>query len=183
MSQAAAVKWSAAGAAAKLRCIAGLHAWPTWGVPRLVDVEWTSPTLVRKRGWETAQQDTSLGIVQFHQAQGRACLSCGRRKLRYFWHDPGLKSRSLEFGGGGYAFVTYRDAVACGLFAGPPPAGVDHARLDDVVLPMFRDDDWPPPAPVLLACRLGLYHFRRFNPEPRFRYEQICPFCNMVFWM
>jgi hypothetical protein len=184
VSQAAAVKSSVAlGAATKLRCLVGLHAWSTWGVPRVVDVEWMSSAMVERRGWESPQHDTSQGLVRFHQAQERVCLACGRRQRHYFWPSPEAKRSTLEFGGGGYGFVAYCNAVEWGLLAGPPPESGEAVRLDDVVLPMFRDADWPEPVPVLLACRLGLYHFRRYNPEPRFRHERICPFCGMVSWL
>ncbi len=165
-----------------VRCRVGLHGWSTWGVPKLVDVQWISPATVKERGWD-ASPDTREGVLQYHQAQEHACLDCGRRQRRYFWSSPEVKRGCLQYGGGGYGFTTYRHAVARGLFAGPPPAGLDLARLDDAVLPMFRKGVWPEPSPVLLACRLGLYHFRRYKPALPFLHERICPFCSMVFWL
>jgi len=184
VSQAAAVKSSAAPrVATRLRCLVGFHDWPTWGVPRLVDVHWTSPAVVKQSGWKNPQHDTCDGLVQVHQAQDRVCLGCGKHQRHYFWPSPKQKRESLEFGGGGYGFLPYRAAVDLGFFSGPPPAGGDFARLGDAVLPPFRNAAWPDPSPVLLACRLGLYHIRRYNPKPRFQYERICPFCNLVFWL
>ena len=179
----AAKPFAAVGVASRLRCLTGLHAWATWSVPRVVDVQWISPAVARQRGWENPQHDTSEGVVMQRQAQERVCLDCGKRQRHYFWPSPEIEQSSLEYGGGGYGRITYRDAVAGGLFGGPPPAGVDFARLDDAVLPMFRNDAWPEPSPLLLACRLGLCHFRRYSPEPRFQWERICPFCSMVFWL
>ena len=80
--------------------------------------------------------------------------------------------------------ITYRQAVDFGLLSRPPRAGVDVARLDDTVLPMFRNGAWPEAVPVQPGCRLGLYHFRRYRAQPpRFQYEWVCPFCNRIFWL
>jgi hypothetical protein len=82
--------FAASGVASRVRCNVGLHAWSTWGAPQIVDVQWISPAVVRRRGWDDPSRDTSEGLVMQRQAQERVCLDCGKRQRHYFWPSPDI---------------------------------------------------------------------------------------------
>lgn len=172
------------------RCFVGWHAWSTWGVGMTVDAEWFSPTAAQQNGMRAAilqgrterqatgaRFDISDGVVRFHQGQARVCLVCGKRQRRLFWPSPEMRKASEE-SFGGWAVLTYRDAVSQGVFSGPPPAGVDHARIGDLVLPGLRAVSWPEPSRSSLGCRFGLLHIALRN-----QHQQICPSCRLFFWL